>query len=235
MPLPVLVPVPETVIQATLLLAVHEQPGVVVTVTAYGPPLAAADCEVGDRVKPHAAAAWFTVNVRPPTVIVPVRDVVFGFAATRYETFALPEPTPPAVIVIHEAWLVAAQLQLLAADTMMRPTPPLAGRLADVVDVVTVQAPAGCETVCVCSPTVMVAVRDEVPVFAAAANVTVAAPEPLAALETTSQGAELTVVQAHPAPVVRAKDPVPPAAGMVLPVEEIEYVQGAPAWSTVNV
>lgn len=173
-------------------------------------------------MKLHAAAAWFTVKVVPPTVMVPVRGVVSGFAATTYDTFALPEPTPPAVMVIQAAWLVAAQLQPLDAVTMMSPTPPLAPRLADVVEVVTLHAPAGCDTVCVWPPTVMVPVRGAVPVFAAALNVTLAVPEPLDGLVTISHGADVAVVHAQPLLDVRAKVPLPPAAGTLLLPDEIE-------------
>ena len=80
-------PLPEApaliVIHVSLLAAVQLHPVPAVTVTV---PVAAADVvrfdEVGAMVKVHGAPAWVTVNVCPPIVIVPVRDVVPAFAAT---------------------------------------------------------------------------------------------------------------------------------------------------------
>jgi len=54
----------------------------VVTVTVPVPPEAGNVVLVGEIVNVHGAAACVTVNVRPAIVIVPVRDVVSGFAAT---------------------------------------------------------------------------------------------------------------------------------------------------------
>ena len=71
------------VIQPTLLVAVQLQPVPAVTVTV---PVAAVDVvrfdEVGAIVKVQGAPAWVTVNVWPPIVMVPVRDVVVVLAAT---------------------------------------------------------------------------------------------------------------------------------------------------------
>ena len=60
----------------------HEQFDEVVTVIVPLAPEGAAVIDVGDTENVHGAAAWVTVNVCPPIVIVPVRDVVFVFAAT---------------------------------------------------------------------------------------------------------------------------------------------------------
>ena len=71
------------VIHESLLVADQLQPVPAVTVTV---PVAAADVvrfdEVGAIVNVHGAPAWVTLNVWPPIVIVPVRDVVPAFAAT---------------------------------------------------------------------------------------------------------------------------------------------------------
>ena len=71
------------VIHVALLAAVHAQPVPAVTVTV---PVAAADVvrfdEVGEIVNVHGAPACVTVNVCPPIVIVPVREVVLVLAAT---------------------------------------------------------------------------------------------------------------------------------------------------------
>ena len=70
------------VIQLALLVAVQEQPDVVVTETLAAPPLAVGEALVGDAVKEHGAAAWVIVTVCPAIVIVPVREVVAVLAAT---------------------------------------------------------------------------------------------------------------------------------------------------------
>jgi hypothetical protein len=79
-------PLPElpdvTVIQLALLVAVQPQPLVVVTVSLMGPPAPVMVGLVGVTAKPHEEAACVTVTVWPAMVIVPVRDAVFGFAAT---------------------------------------------------------------------------------------------------------------------------------------------------------
>ena len=71
------------VIHASLLVAVQLQPALAVTVIE---PLAASDdgrlFEVGEIVNVHETPACVTVNVCPPIVIVPVRDVVPVCAAT---------------------------------------------------------------------------------------------------------------------------------------------------------
>jgi hypothetical protein len=51
------------VIHAALLVAVHVQPLVVVTVMLAAPPVAPGDALVGDAEKPHAAAACVIVTV----------------------------------------------------------------------------------------------------------------------------------------------------------------------------
>jgi hypothetical protein len=72
-----------TVIHASLLTAVQLQPVPAVTVTV---PVAAAEVvrfdEVGAIVNVQGAPACVTVDVAPPIVIVPVRDVVPALAAT---------------------------------------------------------------------------------------------------------------------------------------------------------
>ena len=71
------------VIHASLLAAVQLQPVPAVTVIV---PTAATDVvrfdDVGEMLNVHGAPAWVTVNVWPPTVIVPLRDVVPVLAVT---------------------------------------------------------------------------------------------------------------------------------------------------------
>jgi hypothetical protein len=73
--------VPELiVIHPALLVDVHAQP--VAAVTVIVPELAASDTlsDAGAIVGAHGAPACVTVNVLPPTVRVPVRWLVVGFA-----------------------------------------------------------------------------------------------------------------------------------------------------------
>jgi len=69
--------------QASLLAAVQLQPVPAVTVTV---PAVATDVvrfdEAGAIVNVQGAPAWVTVNVWPPIVMVPMRDVVPAFAVT---------------------------------------------------------------------------------------------------------------------------------------------------------
>jgi len=73
----------EIEIQMALVVATQLQPALVVTVTV---PLVAADVvrstEAGEIVNVHGAAACDTVNVCPPIVIEPLRDVVPVLAST---------------------------------------------------------------------------------------------------------------------------------------------------------
>ena len=69
-------------IQHALLVAVHAQPLVAVTVTLAVPPAAVGEALVGDTVNAHGAAAWVIVTVCPAIVIVPVCGVVAVLAAT---------------------------------------------------------------------------------------------------------------------------------------------------------
>jgi hypothetical protein len=77
------------------------------------------------------APAWVTVWVCPPTVIVPDRDVVAVFAATRYVTVPLPVPEPPAVMEIQLTLLEAVHWQAAVVVTEILPGPPAALKLPD--------------------------------------------------------------------------------------------------------
>ena len=67
-------------------VAVHEQPGKVSTLTVPVVASAGTDELTGETANVHVCPACVTVNVCPPTVIVPVRELVPGFAAMLYET-----------------------------------------------------------------------------------------------------------------------------------------------------
>ena len=71
--------------------------------------------------------------------------------------------------------------------------------------------------------------------MAAALNVTVALPVPLALLVRVSQAALLVAVQAQPEPAVSAVVEEPPAAAIVLDVGEIVNVHDEPDCVTVTV
>ena len=72
----------------------------------------------------HGAAAWVTVKVCPPAVIVPVRDVVAEFAATLNVTVPLPDPLAPPVIVIQLSLVDAVHAHPAPLVTVNDPVPP---------------------------------------------------------------------------------------------------------------
>jgi hypothetical protein len=114
--------------QDALLLAVHEHPLPAATATVPVPPAAATVPLVGliAKVQGGGAAAWFTVNVWPAMVMVPLRALAV-FAAALNVTLPSPLPPAPAVIEIHEALLLAVHEHPLPADTPTVPVPPPAG------------------------------------------------------------------------------------------------------------
>ena len=81
-PLPLPVAPALIVIHVSLLVAVHAQPVEVVTATVPVPPADVTFADAGEIVGVQVIAACVIVNVLPPTVNVPVRDVVTVFAAT---------------------------------------------------------------------------------------------------------------------------------------------------------
>lgn len=76
------VPDPEIVAHAAFEDVDHEQLDEVVTVIVPLAPEGGEVIDVGDTENVHGAAACVTVNVCPPIVTVPVRDVVLVCAAT---------------------------------------------------------------------------------------------------------------------------------------------------------
>jgi hypothetical protein len=80
-PVPVPFTPPMIEIHETLLAAVHEHAAVVVTTVDPVPPFAGVVRLVGAIENEQLAAAWFTVNVWPPIVSVPLRGCVSVFAA----------------------------------------------------------------------------------------------------------------------------------------------------------
>ena len=96
-----------TVSQDVLLLTpVHAHPVGAVTAVDPVPPLATTDWLVGVIEYEHAAAAWFTVNVWPAIVSVPLRAVPFGFTVALKATVPAPVPLAPLVTVSHGVLLL---------------------------------------------------------------------------------------------------------------------------------
>jgi hypothetical protein len=166
-PEPVPLEPPEIVTHDAPLTAVQVHSGVVVTVTVPLPPVAGSDAPPGSIVNEQAAAACVTVNVLPPAVTVPVRDVVRVFAATLYATLPLPLPVAPAVMPIHVALLVAVHSHPIAAVTAIVPVPPPATALAVAGAIDGAQDAPDWVIVTVVPATVSVPIRSATPGFAA--------------------------------------------------------------------
>ena len=81
-PSPLPVPPDVTVSHVTLLAEDQAHPVWVATPIDPEDPAALIEMDVGVRLSEHAAPAWVIVNVWPDTVMVPVRCVGDGFAAT---------------------------------------------------------------------------------------------------------------------------------------------------------
>ncbi len=121
-----------TVSHDALLEMVHWQPPFVESHRLPDEPAAVALPLVALSTYGHEAdtePACDTVNVCPATVIVPVCAAPL-FGATVQYTWPLPDPEKPEVIVIHEALLLAIQLQPPLLDTQKLPLPPPAATLA---------------------------------------------------------------------------------------------------------
>jgi hypothetical protein len=99
-----------TVIQFTLLTAVHAQPDCVVTATGPpAPPELSTLWLVGAMVYMHAALCEM-VTICPATVSVPVRAAP-AFVWTEYVTVPAPVPLEPVAIVTQFTLLLAVHVQ----------------------------------------------------------------------------------------------------------------------------
>jgi hypothetical protein len=114
--------------------------------------------------------------------------------------------------VSQVALLTAVHVQPVPAVTLTEPVPPAPATDWLVAEIEYVHAAPACVTVKVCPPAVIVAVRATVLVLAAALNVTVPLPVPLAPPVTVSHVALLTAVHVQPVPAVTPTEPVPPPA-----------------------
>jgi hypothetical protein len=92
----------------------------------------------------RGGAACVTVNVLPAATIVPLRELLPVLAATVNPTLPLPVPEVPAVMLIHDALVVAVHAQLLTdAVTAIEPEPPASAKLCVAGDIEKVQAGGG--------------------------------------------------------------------------------------------
>ena len=126
-PLPLAVVV--SVIQVTVLLAVHGHPALVVMPTVPVPPAAGIDVDNGCSEIVHETgggtvpvAAWEIVIATPPAVRVPVRSAPV-LTATVKLTFPLPDPKRGDG-VIHPTLLVAVHAHPGGAVIAIVPVPP---------------------------------------------------------------------------------------------------------------
>jgi hypothetical protein len=149
-------------------------------------------------------------------------------------TVPLPLPLAPAVIVSHEALLVAVHAQPAGAVTATGvPAPPAAPAVWLLDAIENAQLPA-CDTVNVCPAMESVPLR-AAPVLAAIVKLTVPLPLPLVPAVIVSHVALLVAVHAQPEGADTATGvPAPPAAPAVWVLDAIENAQ-PPACDTVNV
>jgi hypothetical protein len=199
------------VIHVAVVAAVHAHPDGVVTATLVaGPPAAPTVCDVGLSDAGHEPDC-VTVCVWPAIVIVPVRLVESGLAATLNATVPLPVPLAPLVIVIHGVVVDAVHAQPDGAVTATgAPDPALAGSVCDAGLIEIEHAPA-CVTVCVWPAIVIVPVRLVVFGFDATSKPTVPLPDPVAPLVMVIHGVDVLAVQAQPLATVTptVADPAP--------------------------
>src|SRR5207342_1943770 len=97
------------------------------TPTLCVPPPSGVFTEVGDRPKLHAAPAWLTRAVCPPTDSVAVRAMVDALASVANCTVPPPDPLPPPVMRSHDALLEAVHVQPEPALTPTLCVPPPTG------------------------------------------------------------------------------------------------------------
>lgn len=223
LPLP-LPPGPDvTVSHAASLVAVHGQPGLVLTATV---PDAAALPTVrveSSRLYEHPPVC-VTVNAWLPIVSRPTRPKP-GFGSAVKVTLPGPLPVAPAVILNHGTSLVAIQPQpLVVATEIGADDPPLAGTVREVGSIVTKQEPAWV-TATVCPATTTVPARAEPPLVATAIDTTPlpVPPDGAIAIHVESDAA----VQAHDAPVVTDTCDVPPPGWTLSASGVTEKAQGA--------
>src|SRR5439155_1214563 len=234
-PLPVPLAPAVIVIHVSVVVAVHEHPAGDVTVSVPEPPPTATACDAGDSVEVHGTPACVTVKVLPATVSVPVRDVPAVFAATLNVTLPLPEPDAPVVTVIHASLLTAVHAHPVGAVTVVLPVPPPATTDWLAGEIVSVQVMPTCVIVALLPPALIVPLRDDVEVFAAALNEMDPLPVPLAPAVIVIHASVVVAVHEQPVGAVTPTVPDPPPTTTACVAGESVEVQGTPACVTVNV
>jgi hypothetical protein len=156
-----------TVIQETLLTAVHWQSGGVVTDTTRVPPVDVSESLVDESDAVQAAAAWLIVRSLPPMAIVPLRVEPFGFASTRYVTVPFPDPDAPVNTVTHETLETADHEQPVDNATSTLEFAPAATMLCVAGVSVASHGAPDCVMTWGCPATVIVADREVLDVLAA--------------------------------------------------------------------
>lgn len=110
---------------ATGLVDDHVQSGAVATTATEDDPAVGPTVPlVAGNAYPHATPAWLTVNVRPPTLTVPVRGWLLGLATAVTVTLPGPVPDAPVVTWSHGASLTAVHAQSATAVLTAKPPSP---------------------------------------------------------------------------------------------------------------
>ena len=205
-PLPVPLAPDVMVIHEALLVAVHAQPLPPVTATLPDPPDAPTLALPG-AIENEQPLSWLTMKALPPIVSVPDRGPPSVAAAVNC-TVPLPLPLLPAVIVNHDAPLLAVQPQSAPAVTFTLPEPPAASTLV-LVAASAITQPLPCDTVITAPATLIVPLR-AAPVRGATVKAMLPPPLPDAGPVSVIQGALLEAVQVQPPPASIVAEPVPP-------------------------
>jgi hypothetical protein len=116
----------DTVIHGAIVVALHEQPASVVTLTLRCPPAAAIESRVRLSWNWQGAPACVTATLSAPMAIDPVRADGIGFADTVYGTVACPCPLRSPVIETHGASVAIDHVQSRAVEIVTVPGPPAA-------------------------------------------------------------------------------------------------------------
>jgi hypothetical protein len=207
-----LAPAPATVIQSTLLDALHVHPPVVVTATFPVPPSAPVTYAVGLIVYEHPCDC-VTLNVWPAIVTVPVRG---GPVVAAISNVTAPVPVPFAggrIVIQSESEAAVHVHSALDARTSMRPDPPDGSKLAASCPRVTVHSPAACAISARWPFSTMAPRRTAGSGLDAASNWTAPSPWPLTPALMLSHVLSDDALHAHSRAVVTAICPVPPVAG----------------------
>jgi hypothetical protein len=191
-----------TVIHELLLGAVQVQPVGAVTETLMDSPSTSNAFEPGEIVSVHGTPACDALKLLPAIVTVVLRGVPAVFAAALSVTVPLPDGFAGAVTVSHDAGLLAVQLQPDGAVTVTFIASPPVANAFEPGEIVSLQLMPVCVALNVRPAMVRLALRDEVPVFAAAVNLTVPLPGPLDKGVTVIHAAPFEIVQEQPSGAV---------------------------------